>query len=56
MDYINVGFFTFFCLELVLKLIGRGFKYYLQDKYNWFDGLVVIISAVDIIISYSIEA
>lgn len=52
MDDLNVGFFAFFCFELILKLVGRGFKYYLQDKYNWFDGIVVIISAVDITIDY----
>jgi hypothetical protein len=39
-----------------MKLIARGFRYYLEDKYNWFDGLVVIISAIDIIISYSLIA
>lgn len=56
MDFINIGFFTFFCVELVLKLVGRGFKYYLKDKYNWFDGLVVFISAIDIVTSYAVSA
>jgi hypothetical protein len=56
MDIINLGFFIFFCIELVLKLIGRGFRYYLQDKYNWFDGLVVLISAIDIVSAYAIQS
>jgi len=39
-----------------LKLVGRGFKYYLKDKYNWFDGLVVFISSIDIVTSYAVLA
>ncbi len=38
-----------------MKLIGQGFKHYFRDKFNWFDGLVVIVSTIDIITFYSIK-
>jgi hypothetical protein len=56
LDYMNIGFFCFFVMELLSKLIGQGFKNYLLDKFNWFDGLVVIVSSVDITLTYTIFA
>ena len=35
-----------------MKLAGLGIKNYLRDKFNIFDGLIVIISLVD----FSIQA
>ena len=37
---------TFF-LEMVLKIIGLGFKNYRQDSFNVFDAVIVDISLVD---------
>lgn len=51
-EIINVFFFAFFCFELVVKLLGEGFKYYLRDRYNWFDAGIVFISAIDISLVY----
>ena len=48
-----MSFFGAFALELILKLLAYGFKYYFKDKFNWFDGLVVIFSALDVILSYA---
>lgn len=50
LELCNVIFFGFFMLELIGKLTGQGFKHYIRDKFNWLDGLVVLVSAVDIII------
>jgi hypothetical protein len=55
LDQTNIGFFAFFVIELIIKLLGRGFKHYLRDRFNWFDGVVVIVSSIDIIISYTIK-
>ena len=42
-------------IELILKLLGLGFKEYLLDRFNWFDGGVVLLSAVDISLIYSLD-
>jgi len=34
---------------MVLKLIGLGFKKYMQDGFNIFDGTIVIISIVELV-------
>ena len=54
LEYLNLCFFSFFVFELVAKIIGQGFKYYLKDKFNWFDGGVVLISAIDVVLQYSL--
>ena len=36
-----------FFLEMILKLIGLGFKNYSKDNYNVFDAVIVAISLVD---------
>jgi hypothetical protein len=48
LENLNLFFFGFFCLEIIAKLAGEGFKFYLRDKFNWFDGAIVILSAIDI--------
>jgi hypothetical protein len=48
LEILNLFFFGFFIFELISKLIGQGFKFYLKDRFNWFDGGVVLISAIDI--------
>jgi hypothetical protein len=37
------------------KLIGEGFKFYLREKFTWFDSTVVLVSAVDIILVNSLR-
>ena len=32
---------------MIAKLIGLGFRNYARDKFNIFDGLIVVISLVD---------
>ena len=38
-------------IELVLKLIGLGWKKYTQDRFNIFDALIAILSLAELIIS-----
>jgi len=42
--------FTFiFTADVVLKMLGLGFKNYLMDQYNQFDLFIVILSLVELI-------
>ena len=43
--------FTYcFILEMVIKLLGLGFKEYAKDSFNIFDATIVIVSILDIIL------
>ena len=44
--YLQV-FTTIFTVEMILKLVALGPLYYIQGKWNIFDGIIVIISLVD---------
>jgi hypothetical protein len=44
--------FTFvFAMEMVIKMIGLHPKGYIQDSFNIFDGVVVVISLVELILA-----
>jgi hypothetical protein len=47
----NLIFTWIFIAELSLKLIGLGPVHYLRDKINHLDGLVVMISIAELIIT-----
>lgn len=49
-NYIFTGLFT---LEMVLKL-SLGFFEYVADSFNIFDGVVVIMSLVEIVLDVSL--
>jgi hypothetical protein len=51
-EYTNLVFFVIFCLEMVIKLIGMGWKAYMRDRSNIFDFTIVILSTIDVIITY----
>lgn len=53
LEYFNLGFFLVFFIEMILKLLGFGFKEYFKEMFNAFDFAIVIISLVDISLSYS---
>ena len=40
-----------FIFEMCAKLLGLGFEDYVSDKFNIFDGSVVMVSLVEIIIA-----
>ncbi|DBA00730.1 TPA: hypothetical protein N0F65_001201 [Lagenidium giganteum] len=50
-EYINFGLVIAFLVETLLKLIGLGFFGWATDKNNIFDGVVVLLSVVDISLS-----
>lgn len=53
LEYSNIAFFSVFCLELIIKMIGMGFQQYFRDRFNWFDSLVVLVSTVDFTLNQS---
>lgn len=55
LDIVNIMFFSLFFFEMVIKILGMGPKQYARDNYNIFDALVVSLSVVDVVLSYSIE-
>ena len=40
-------FTVIFTVEMAVKLVALGPLYYIQGKWNIFDGIIVIISLVD---------
>ena len=38
---------------MILKLIGYGFRYYIKDRFNIFDAIIVILSVVDVALSFT---
>lgn len=40
-------FTIIFTVEMIVKLIALGPMYYIQGRWNIFDGIIVIISLVD---------
>ena len=51
--YCDIFFVWIFTAEMIAKLIGLGVKYYVKDKFNIFDGIIVIISLVDFALTIS---
>ena len=50
MERSNIVLTSMFGVEMVMKLIGLSLRGYLADKMNIFDGLLVIIGLIDIIV------
>jgi hypothetical protein len=48
-DVANYIFTVIFALEMCLKIFGLGVKRYLQDGFNIFDCIVVILSLVELV-------
>ena len=53
-DILNEVFTWAFVIEMVIKLIGLGFRDYSRDSFNLFDAFIVVLSIVDIIVTASI--
>jgi len=49
---INFFLFAYFCIEMFIKVVGFGVRVYCQDNMNIFDGFVVIISCVEVIMGF----
>lgn len=48
LEKINIALSGVFFLEMILMLIGIGFREYVQDSFNIFDAVIVLISVPDI--------
>lgn len=55
LEFVNMILSYIFIAEMVIKLLGMGIRDYCGDSFNIFDGTVVIISIVEMIISTFIE-
>jgi len=53
LESINNYFSYAFLIEMIIKLIGLGPKAYLSDKFNIFDGTVVLITMVELVLEAS---
>ena len=51
LDLMNDIFTWIFIVELVIKLLARGVKKYVSEKFNLLDGGVVLLSIVEIIMN-----
>lgn len=40
-----------FAIEAAIKILGYTFRGYLKNKWNVFDGMLVIVSFVDIVLT-----
>ena len=47
-DVTNYIFTIVFALEMILRLFGMGIREYCKDYFNVFDGVIVIISLVEL--------
>lgn len=48
---LNTAFTVAFTLEMIIKLYGLGLRVYCKDAFNIFDGLIVILSLVELSIT-----
>lgn len=53
LEYCNLVFTVVFMMEMVLKLIAFGLKEYCKNNWNLFDGTIVILSVLDMALTYS---
>ncbi len=53
-SYLNQMFSWIFTCEMIVKLIGIGFREYFRDSFNIFDAVIVVLSVVDNAMFYSI--
>ncbi|CAM9352191.1 unnamed protein product [Heterosigma akashiwo] len=52
LNYINLGLTIIFVIEMVVSLVGFGFKEYSRHVFNLFDGFIVMTSLVELAVSY----
>ena len=51
LDTANLTFTFAFCAEMLIKLFGLGIVGYLRDSFNIFDGTIVMLSVLDLVLS-----
>jgi hypothetical protein len=50
LEFVNSLLSYIFIVEMVIKVVGMGIKEYTSDSFNIFDGTIVFISIVEMII------
>ena len=50
LEWVNIFLFSYFVVEMIIKIIGFGPIGYVKDRMNIFDGFVVLISAVEVVL------
>lgn len=45
----NYVFFGIFSTEMILKLLALGVKGYVKDRFNIFDGLIILLGIIEIV-------
>ena len=51
-EYVNYFLFAYFVVEMIIKLIGFGPRGYARDQMNLFDGFVVLMSCVEVVVGF----
>ena len=52
----DIVFIFIFSMEMFSKMLGLGVKNYIRDRFNLFDGCIIVIGAVDFALFMSIES
>ena len=50
LSYINQFFTITFAFDMIIKVFAMGPKNYMRDYFNVFDGLIVILSIVELFV------
>ena len=50
LDISNIVLTAIFAVEMVLKLLGLGFRGYVANRFNTFDGILVIVGLIEILV------
>ncbi|KAJ3075154.1 Sodium channel protein type 4 subunit alpha, partial [Quaeritorhiza haematococci] len=48
LDVTNIVFATLFAIEMAVKLLALGFRRYIRDMWNIFDGVLTILGLLDV--------
>ncbi|CAM9558144.1 unnamed protein product [Chrysoparadoxa australica] len=51
LEMLNAVFTILFTAEMALKLAAHGIRGYAADNYNLFDGLIVVVSIIELVVS-----
>ena len=53
-SFLHLQTFTgVFIMEMVLKLMALGVREYVKNRWNCFDGTIVVLSVLDLVLSYT---
>lgn len=51
----NLVFYFIFLLEMMLKIIAMGCVGYCSKAFNIFDGVIVLLSTIEVVVTFSIQ-